>query len=359
MNEMAQKENIENVEATTIAAGSIKQIDKGVVHQICSGQVVLSLATAVKELVENSLDAGATVIEVKLRDHGAENVEVTDNGHGVEENNFKGLTIKHATSKLRDFSDLTSVETFGFRGEALSSLCALSKLTISTRHAHAQLGTVLEYDHNGAIVSQKNIARPVGTTVTIHNIFSTMPVRQKEFQRNVKKEYSKLMSVMTAYGLVSSGVKIKVTNLKSKNKVDVLMQTQGSENLRDNLVNIFGVKIMSSLKQIVQTKLTEEDLQEAGIKGQVPDVKLLGFISSPVHGEGRGSPDRQFLFINNRPCDHVKLTKIINQIYHGYNRHQFPSSVLTLSRRKTPWMSTLLRIKDKFSLLRRSICWNL
>ena len=101
----------------------------------------MTLATAVKELVENSLDAGATFIEVKLRGQGAEVVEVTDNGHGVEEANFTGLTVKHATSKLREFSDLTSVETFGFRGEALSSLCALSKLTVSTRHRDAKLGT--------------------------------------------------------------------------------------------------------------------------------------------------------------------------------------------------------------------------
>lgn len=104
----------------------------------------------------------------------------------------------------------------------------------------------------------------------------------------MRKEFSKLMSVMTAYGLVSSGVKIKVTNIKSKNKNDVVMQSQGSENLRDNLINIFGVKIMSALKQIVQAELKEEDIKEAGIKGPIPEVKLVGFISSPVHGEGRG-----------------------------------------------------------------------
>ena len=319
-----EKENVENMEATKVAAGSIKQIDRGVVHQICSGQVVLTLATAVKELVENSLDAGATFIEVKLRGQGAEVVEVTDNGHGVEEANFTGLTVKHATSKLREFSDLTSVETFGFRGEALSSLCALSKLTVSTRHRDAKLGTVLEYDHDGVLVSRSSAARPVGTTVTINNIFSTMPVRQKEFQRNIKKEYAKMMSILSAYGLVSRGVKIKVTNVKNNNRQEPALQTQGSQNIRENLVNIFGAKIMQMLKPIVQVELQEEDLAQANIRGPVPKVTLEGFISSPVHGEGRGAPDRQFLFINSRPCDHVKMTKMINQVYHGYNRHQFP-----------------------------------
>ena len=103
----------------------VQPIDQKSIHQICSGQVVLSIATAMKELVENSLDAGATNIEIKLKNHGADVLEVNDNGFGVEPHNFEALTLKHHTSKLRDFSDLTSVETFGFRGEALSSLCAL------------------------------------------------------------------------------------------------------------------------------------------------------------------------------------------------------------------------------------------
>ncbi|KAK2173846.1 hypothetical protein NP493_847g00042 [Ridgeia piscesae] len=105
--------------------GSIQAIDRGSVHRICSGQVVLTLSTAVKELVENSLDAGATNIEIRLKEYGRELVEVIDNGSGVEESNIEGLTLKHHTSKLRDFTDLSGVETFGFRGEALSSLCAL------------------------------------------------------------------------------------------------------------------------------------------------------------------------------------------------------------------------------------------
>lgn len=103
----------------------VQAIDQKSIHQICSGQVVLSIATAMKELVENSLDAGATNIDIKLKNHGADVLEVNDNGLGVEPHNFEALTLKHHTSKLRDFSDLSSVETFGFRGEALSSLCAL------------------------------------------------------------------------------------------------------------------------------------------------------------------------------------------------------------------------------------------
>ena len=104
---------------------SIKAIDKRSVHQICSGQVILSLATAVKELVENSIDAGATNVEIRLREFGMDSIEVHDNGSGIEEKDFDAIGLKHCTSKLTDFSDLTMIDTFGFRGEALSSLCAL------------------------------------------------------------------------------------------------------------------------------------------------------------------------------------------------------------------------------------------
>ena len=111
-------------DTTEAAAGNISVINRGVVHTICSGLMVPSLATSVKELVENSLDAGATVVEVRLQEFGSTLVDVIDNGSGVQEKNFEALTVEHATSKLRQFSDLFSIETFGFRGEALLSLCA-------------------------------------------------------------------------------------------------------------------------------------------------------------------------------------------------------------------------------------------
>lgn len=108
-------------------------------YYIC--QVVLTLATAVKELLENSLDAGASSVEIRLVEHGSTVVEVSDNGSGVAEADMAGLTAKHHTSKLRQFTDLASVQTFGFRGEALSSLCALARVTVSTRHSTAATGT--------------------------------------------------------------------------------------------------------------------------------------------------------------------------------------------------------------------------
>jgi DNA mismatch repair protein PMS2 len=141
---------------------ALKRIDTESVHRICSGQVILSLATAVKELIENSIDAQATSIEVKLREFGGDCIEVCDNGVGIQQNNHQNLTLKHFTSKISTFSDITNVSTFGFRGEALSSLCALSNLAILTcTDEDSGVGTRLEYDHNGLIRSQSKCARGV------------------------------------------------------------------------------------------------------------------------------------------------------------------------------------------------------
>jgi len=335
--------------ATSRPASSIQAISKGVVHQLCSAQVVLSLATAVKELVENSVDAGATQVEVKLTEQvilllvglltphapllsqGAQTVEVADNGCGVSEENLAGLTVKHATSKLREFTDLMQVETFGFRGEALSSLCALASVTISTRHTSAKIGTVMTYDHDGKEIERRLEARPCGTTVTLHNMFGPMPVRQREFLRNIKKELSKLVGVVSAYALVpGQGLRLSLSN-SVKGKRSVLVQTRGSVRLQDNIVAVFGAKQMSSLRPFSQIQLTQEHLASAGIRvATVPSIKLEGYISSCVHGEGRGAMDRQFFFVNSRPTDNVKLAKLVNQVYHGYNRSQFPFVCLNI-----------------------------
>ncbi|MCL7040406.1 hypothetical protein MKW94_021147, partial [Papaver nudicaule] len=176
--------------------GMIKPINKSVVHRICSGQVILDLSSAVKELVENSLDAGATSIEISLKDYGEESFKIIDNGCGISPNNFKVLTLKHHTSKITDFPDLQSLTTFGFRGEALSSLCALAKLTVETRTKNESVATHLTFDHSGLLTCEKKTARPIGTTVTVEKLFSTLPVRSKEFSRNIRREYGKLISLL-------------------------------------------------------------------------------------------------------------------------------------------------------------------
>ncbi|XP_027634872.1 mismatch repair endonuclease PMS2 isoform X2 [Falco peregrinus] len=314
-------------------AGAIKPIDRKSVHRICSGQVVLSLGTAVKELVENSLDAGATNIDIKLKDHGAELIEVSDNGGGVEEENFEGLTLKHYTSKMQDFSDLIHVETFGFRGEALSSLCALSDVTIFTCHKSAKVGTRLVFDHNGKIAQKTPFPRQQGTTVNIQQLFYTLPVRHKEFQRNIKKEYAKMVQLLQAYCIVSKGVRINCTNQVGQGKKSPVVSTAGSSSLKENIGAVFGQKQLQSLIPFVQLPPNDAVCEEYGLNTtDMPQhlYSITGFISRCDHGVGRSATDRQFFFINQRPCDPARVVKLVNEVYHLYNKHQYPFVVLNI-----------------------------
>ncbi|CAB1448352.1 unnamed protein product [Pleuronectes platessa] len=315
-------------------AGAIKAIDKHSVHQICSGQVVLTLATAVKELVENSIDAGATNIDVKLKECGAEQVEVSDNGKGVEEANFEALTLKHHTSKLKDFSDLIHVETFGFRGEALSSLCALSDLSVVTCHESNQVGTKLVFDHKGHTVQRTPHPRQPGTTVSLQQLFYTLPVRHKEFQRNIKKEYTKMIHVLQSYCIISTGVRITCSNQNEKGKRSTVLSTSGSHSMRDNIGAIYGPKQLQSLLPFHQLSPTENIIEEYGLTdADIPKqlFTITGFVSRGDHGVGRSATDRQYFFINNRPCDPLKVTKVVNEVYHMYNRHQYPFVALNIA----------------------------
>uniref|UniRef100_A0A3Q0QZA0 Mismatch repair endonuclease PMS2 n=1 Tax=Amphilophus citrinellus TaxID=61819 RepID=A0A3Q0QZA0_AMPCI len=311
--------------STSEPAGAIRAIDKHSVHQICSGQVVLTLATAVKELVENSIDAGATNIDVKLKECGAEQVEVADNGKGVEEANFEGLTLKHHTSKLRDFSDLIHVETFGFRGEALSSLCALSVITC---HESSQVGTKLVFDHKGHLVQKTPHPRQQGTTVSLQQLFYTLPVRHKEFQRNIKKEYAKMIHVLQSYCIISTGVRITCSNQNGQGKRSTVLGTSGSQSMRDNIGAIFGPKQLQSLLPFQQASPTENVIEEYGLKdADLPKhFCFLFYFILIIY-----STDRQFFFINNRPCDPLKVTKLVNEVYHMYNRHQYPFVALNIA----------------------------
>ncbi|XP_075686367.1 mismatch repair endonuclease PMS2 [Rhinoderma darwinii] len=321
-------------QACTEPAKAIKAIDRKSVHQICSGQVVLSLATAVKELLENSLDAGATSIDIKLKEYGADLIEVSDNGCGVEEHNFQGLTLKHHTSKLQEFSDLVNVETFGFRGEALSSLCALSDLSIFTCHKSSKVGARLVFDQNGKIIQKSPLPRQQGTTVSIQQLFYTLPVRHKEFQRNTKKEFAKMVQILQAYCIISTNVRINCTNQVGQGKRTPVVCSSGtSSSVKENIGAVFGQKQLQNLIPFVQLPPSESVCEEYGLKQA--DViggfyTITGYISRCDHGIGRSATDRQFYFINQRPCDPAKVTKIVNEAYHSFNRHQYPFVVLNI-----------------------------
>ncbi|XP_014665866.1 PREDICTED: mismatch repair endonuclease PMS2-like [Priapulus caudatus] len=317
--------------------GSISVIDKNSVHRICSGQVILTLATAVKELIENSIDAGACVIEVRLKDYGSKLIEVIDNGCGVSDLNFQGLTLKHHTSKLKAFSELVGVETFGFRGEALSSLCALSDVVITTCHESSAIGSKLTYGHGGDILGNIPCPRQKGTTVSVAEIFSTLPVRHREFTKNVRREFTKMVSVLNAYCVISTGIRLSCSNQVGKGKKTIVVATSGNGSTRENIADVFGPKQLNSLVELIEIPPGDEILAEYGFAAKDLTAKkfsISGYVSDCTHGEGRSTTDRQFVFINGRPCNLPNVTKILNDVYHMYNRYQYPACVLNISSAK-------------------------
>lgn len=190
--------------------------------------MVLDLATAVKELLENALDAGATQVEVRLREYGSLSVEVVDNGPGIAPHNFQGLCAKYHTSKIEGFGDLESLTSFGFRGEALSSLCSLATLAVVTRTAAQETGTRLEYDGHGALAKQAPAPRGVGTTVTLTALFAPLPVRHKDFVRNLKREYGRTVALLQAYALIAKDVRLVCTHQPTKGNKTNVVRTQGT-----------------------------------------------------------------------------------------------------------------------------------
>ncbi|KAL2945411.1 DNA mismatch repair protein PMS1 [Bienertia sinuspersici] len=302
------------IAAESLDSPMIKPINKNVVHKICAGQVILDLSSAIKELVENSLDAGATTIEISLKDYGEEWFQVIDNGCGISPNNYKVLALKHHTSKLADFPDLQSLATFGFRGEALSSLCALGSLTVETRTKNESVATHLTFDNSGQLVAESKTARKVGTTVTVKKLFSNLPVRSKEFSRNIRKEYGKLISLLNAYAIIAKGVRLVCTNMSGKNSRSVVLKTQGSGSLKDNIITLFGMSTFTSLEPL-NISMSE-------------NCRVEGFVSKSGYGSGRNMGDRQFFYVNGRPVDMPKVSKLVNELYRCANSRQYPVAVM-------------------------------
>ncbi|EAU83597.2 DNA mismatch repair protein [Coprinopsis cinerea okayama7 len=321
-------------------SNGIRPIDQASVHRITSGQVVIDLQTAVKELVENSIDAGATNIEVRFKQYGLTSVEVIDNGSGIDEKDFDSIVhvaLKHHTSKLEVYEDLNTVQTFGFRGEALSSLCALCEsinVTTSTEDT-APKGTSLELDFSGQVKARQVVARKRGTTVTVSKLFTPLPVRRKEFERKAKREFDKALSLLYAYALgpcaASPGVRMSVTNHTEKGQKSVQLQTQGTPSLRASVTALWGPKAMENLVELdVSFSIETEKSVLKRLKAfkqsasDSIDIHVKGLTSKFAVGCGRLNTDRQFFYINGRPCNLPKVQKAFNEVYRTFNANQAP-----------------------------------
>ena len=306
---------------------TIKALEGRTVHQIQSGQVIVDLCSVAKELVENSLDAGATSIEIRFKNHGLDSIEVQDNGPGISSDNYETIALKHYTSKLASYDDLSSLETFGFRGEALSSLCALSHFHITTaREDEAPKGTRLEFETSGRLKGTAVVASQSGTTVSVENLFHNLPVRRRELEKNIKREYGKVLGILQAYACISTQARISVTNVMAKGKKAVVFGTKSASTTRDNIANVFGARTLTNLVAMdlsLQMEPTGTALRSKFAADHKP-VQVIGHVSRPVFGEGRQAPDRQMFYVNSRPCNLPQFAKVFNEVYKSFNISQSP-----------------------------------
>ena len=230
---------------------TIKALDSRAVHQIQSGQVIIDLCSVVKELLENSLDAGANSIEIRFKNNGLDSIEVQDNGSGIVRENYDTIALKHYTSKLSSYDDLSSLHTFGFRGEALSSLCALSKFHVTTACAgEAPKGTRLDFEMSGKLVGTQVVASQKGTTVAVENLFMNLPVRRRELEKNIRREYSKTLAILQAYACISTQARVSVSNVMAKGKKVLVFATKSNQTTRENIATVFGTKALPALASL-------------------------------------------------------------------------------------------------------------
>lgn len=348
---------------------AIKEIERSDAQKILSGQVVIDLSTAVKELLENALDAHATQVEVRFRSSGLDGVQVIDDGDGISPEDFEGIARKHHTSKLETFSDLEKVSTLGFRGEAMSSLCALANVELVTSQTNSGLATRIAFDHHGEIISKKTTNGKKGTHVIINDVFFNLPVRKKDLQKNIKREFAKAIALIQTYAVISTGVKIIATDIRNSNQKSVVLTNTGTS-VADNIVSLFGAGSLNSLASFtlkVDYKQSRRPLlfREKNSKGRSNDnlsddervsarkidsddyeleendeqltheesrsINVKGYVSQPIFGKGRTSSDRQFMFVNSRPCLLPKFTRAISEIYKQFNSVQIPFILADLS----------------------------
>ncbi|MGC8793236.1 MAG: DNA mismatch repair endonuclease MutL [Bryobacteraceae bacterium] len=273
--------------------GRIRILPDEVANKIAAGEVVERPASVVKELLENSLDAGAGEVRVEVAAGGRRLIRVADDGCGMGHDDALLAFERHATSKLRDARDLLAISTLGFRGEALPSIAAVSRLTLETRSAEELTGTRIEIA-GGRILGVTEVALPPGTAVTVRDLYYNMPARRK-FLRSEQTELAHIASLVTHYSLAYPE---KSFSLRHEGRQ--LLEVTPVERLRDRVYQVFGSEL---LEELVDLGLRERALDEPpGVPGgdaAAPTVfRLRGFVSQPQHQ--RANRNSIFLFVNRR-----------------------------------------------------------
>lgn len=256
--------------------GDIVLLDEQTINKIAAGEVVDRPASIVKELVENSIDAKATSVTVEIRKGGINYIKIIDNGTGFKSDDIELAFERHATSKIRKEEDLQRITSMGFRGEALASVAAIAKISLTTKNINEDIGTKVRVEA-GNIISRQEVPAVTGTTIEIFDVFYNVPARFKF----LKKDYTEagyIEDVMTRMALSYPQVSFRYIN-----NGKTILQTSGTGNLHDTIYDVFGKEIYDAVLPIDY---------------EINDMKVFGMIGKP--SVSRSTRMHQFIFLNNR-----------------------------------------------------------
>jgi len=284
----------------------IRQLPERLANKIAAGEVVERPASVVKELLENSIDANSTIIDIELAEAGLAEIKVTDNGDGMNEADSKRAFLRHATSKIIYDQDLFHIESLGFRGEALASIASVSKLTIKTSLGD-EAGTKL-YLEGGKIVNDAKSDARKGTEITVHNLFYNTPARLK-YVKSIHTELSHITDMINRYALAHPSIRFSVShNGKS------IFQTSGSKNQLQVISQIYGMNVAKNM---------------LSVKGETIDYDIAGYIGKPEITRS----NRNFItvIVNGRFIKSPALTHAILRAYDTLLPiHRYPICVLDI-----------------------------
>lgn len=280
----------------------IKQLSKHLINQIAAGEVIERPASVVKELVENSVDAGATRVSIEVSNE-CRNLRIADNGSGIHPDDIMLAFSKHATSKIESDEDLFAISTLGFRGEALSSIISIAKLTCTTRTKDLDYGTKVECENSEVKKSKTGCA--VGTIMEVENLFYNLPARLK-FLKNPKTEFSYIQELIQALAIINPQVSFEL-----KNNGKTVLKTTGFGDLKATLKEVYSQNIVDNLKDVLKTD-------------KLSGFKISGLVSTPDFT--RSSKKDYHIYINSRTVKCPVFMKSIDMAYKnliGHGKYAF------------------------------------
>ncbi len=273
--------------------GNIVLLDELTINKIAAGEVIERPASVIKEMVENSIDAGATNITVEIKNGGISFIKVTDNGKGIAQDDLEIAFERHATSKIRTADDLNTVTSMGFRGEALASIAAISNVEMISKTENQETGYRIVVE-GGNVLEKEEVGSRTGTSITVQNLFYNTPVRYKF----LKKDYTEsgyIEDVITRIALVNPNIAIKLINSGK-----TVIQTNGNSDLQSVIYSIYGKDIANGAMEVSY---------------QYEDIKITGVIGKPEIA--RSNRANQLFFVNKRYIKDKTLTAATEQAYKG------------------------------------------